>query len=339
MAITFVTGNKNKLVEVQAILVDVLPNLRSEALDLPEYQGEPEYISKEKAKIAAERVQGPVLVEDTSLCFNALHGLPGPYIKWFLDKLGHDGLNKLLAAYEDKTAYAQCVFSFCAGPSSEPIAFVGRCPGRIVPARGPNNFGWTSIFQPDDEHGQPDKETFAEMDKTKKNKISHRICISSSTQCGCSLVKPILNEAKIVGGFAARNNSWPWIVSIRRSKSDSSSSGPGSVLCGGSLINEKYVLTAAHCFSNMKDSQLSNYFAVIGAIYSNDTNPVRVGFKSMILHENYNGNTYENDIALLELNYSVSFSDSRIGFICLPPNNQVTYPYSGMNATAIGWGR
>lgn len=37
------------------------------------------------------------MVEDTSLCYNALGGLPGVYIKWFLEKLGHDGLNKLLA--------------------------------------------------------------------------------------------------------------------------------------------------------------------------------------------------------------------------------------------------
>ncbi|CAF4242594.1 unnamed protein product, partial [Rotaria magnacalcarata] len=61
----------------------------------PEYQGEAEDITKEKATFAAQRINGPVLVEDTSLCFNALHGLPGPYIKWFLDKLGHDGLNKM----------------------------------------------------------------------------------------------------------------------------------------------------------------------------------------------------------------------------------------------------
>ncbi|CAF1510557.1 unnamed protein product [Adineta steineri] len=174
MALTFVTGNRNKLAEVQAILADVLPNLRSQDLDLPEYQGESEDICKEKAKIAAQRVNGPVLVEDTSLCFNALHGLPGPYIKWFLDKLGHDGLNKLLTAYEDKTAYAQCVFAFCAGPSNEPITFTGRCPGRIVPARGPNTFGWDPIFQPDNEQGQPGDKTFAEMDKTIKNHISHR---------------------------------------------------------------------------------------------------------------------------------------------------------------------
>ena len=41
----------------------------------------------------------------------------GPYIKWFLQKLGHDGLNRLLAGYEDKTAYAQCIFAYMAGES------------------------------------------------------------------------------------------------------------------------------------------------------------------------------------------------------------------------------
>ncbi len=191
MAVTFVTGNKNKLAEVQAILADVLPNLKSQALDckcsnypfihflfwfllVPEYQGEPEEIAKEKVKLAAQQINGPVLTEDTSLCYNALHGLPGPYIKWFLEKLGHDGLNKLLAGYTDKTAYAQCIFAFCAGPTSEPIVFDGRCPGRIVPARGPNTFGWDPIFQPDNAQGTPGTQTFAEMDKKEKNQISHR---------------------------------------------------------------------------------------------------------------------------------------------------------------------
>jgi inosine triphosphate pyrophosphatase len=141
---------------------------------VPEYQGEPEDIAKEKAKLAAQQVNGPILTEDTSLCFNALHGLPGPYIKWFLEKIGHDGLNKLLAGYTDKTAYAQCIFAFCAGPNSEPIVFDGRCPGRIVPARGPNAFGWDPIFQPDNAQGTAVTQTFAEMDKQEKNKISHR---------------------------------------------------------------------------------------------------------------------------------------------------------------------
>jgi inosine/xanthosine triphosphate pyrophosphatase family protein len=81
-SITFVTGNKKKLEEVIAILGSSLPyNLQSTKLDLPELQGEPEEVSKSKCKLAAEMLNGPVMVEDTSLCFNALHGLPGVYIK------------------------------------------------------------------------------------------------------------------------------------------------------------------------------------------------------------------------------------------------------------------
>jgi inosine triphosphate pyrophosphatase len=38
--------------------------------------------------IAFKQTQKAVLVEDTSLCFNAYKGLPGPYIKWFLKNVG-----------------------------------------------------------------------------------------------------------------------------------------------------------------------------------------------------------------------------------------------------------
>ncbi|XP_022147079.1 inosine triphosphate pyrophosphatase [Momordica charantia] len=166
--VTFVTGNAKKLEEVRAILGSSVP-FRSLKLDLPELQGEPEDISKEKARLAAIQVNGPVLVEDTCLCFNALKGLPGPYIKWFLEKIGHEGLNNLLMAYEDKSAYALCIFSFSLGPEAEPITFLGKTPGKIVLPRGPNNFGWDPIFQPDGCN-----QTYAEMPKEEKNKISHR---------------------------------------------------------------------------------------------------------------------------------------------------------------------
>lgn len=65
-------------------------------VDLPELQGEPEDIAREKCRLAAQQVQGPVMVEDTSLCFNAMGGLPGPYCKWFLQNLGPAGLHKML---------------------------------------------------------------------------------------------------------------------------------------------------------------------------------------------------------------------------------------------------
>ena len=173
MTVTFVTGNQNKLKEVRAILGEEHADkftLEARKVDLPELQGEPEDIAKEKVMLAAGQIDGPTLVEDTSLCYNALHGLPGPYVKWFLDKLGHEGLNKMLAGYADKSAYAQCVFSLSLGPGHAPIVFDGRTAGRIVPARGPTDFGWDPVFEPDEGGGK----TYAEMEKAAKNAISHR---------------------------------------------------------------------------------------------------------------------------------------------------------------------
>ncbi|KAH1189948.1 Inosine triphosphate pyrophosphatase [Glycine max] len=173
--VTFVTANAKKLEEVRAILGNSIP-FQSLKLDLPELQGEPEDISKEKARIAALQVNGPVLVEDTCLCFNALKGLPGDRIHVAAEdrtpeQLIHHttGLNNLLMAYDDKSAYALCVFSFAAGPDSEPITFSGKTPGKIVPPRGPNDFGWDPIFEPDGYD-----QTYAQMPKEEKNKISHR---------------------------------------------------------------------------------------------------------------------------------------------------------------------
>lgn len=68
----------------------------------------------------------------------------------------------MLAAYEDKTAFAVCTFAYCAGPDQEPILFQGRCVGNIVPARGPPVFGWDAVFE--FENGV----TYAEMENEKK---------------------------------------------------------------------------------------------------------------------------------------------------------------------------
>jgi hypothetical protein len=78
--VIFVTGNANKLREVQQILGDFV-NVASRKVDLPELQGEPDDIAVEKCRLAAAEVGGACITEDTCLCFNALSGLPGPYIK------------------------------------------------------------------------------------------------------------------------------------------------------------------------------------------------------------------------------------------------------------------
>lgn len=79
--ITFITGNPKKLEEVNQILGESFPlKLVSKKIDLPEFQGEIEEISIKKCREAANQITGPVLVEDVSLCFNALKGLPGKRI-------------------------------------------------------------------------------------------------------------------------------------------------------------------------------------------------------------------------------------------------------------------
>ena len=169
--ITFVTGNAKKLEEFVSILDPSFPyRVVSHELDLPEYQGTPEEVCREKCQKAARHIRGPVLIEDTCLCFTALGGLPGPYIKWFLEALGPDGLPRLVSDWEDKSAYALCMFGYCEGGDGDEVeVFEGRTDGTVVRPRGSREFGWDPVFQP-----TGFKQTYGEMEKEVKNTISHR---------------------------------------------------------------------------------------------------------------------------------------------------------------------
>lgn len=78
--VNFITGNANKLIEVKAILEPAGITVQNLKLDLPEIQGTIEDVTREKCRVAANVMGGPVLVEDTCLCFDALNELPGPYM-------------------------------------------------------------------------------------------------------------------------------------------------------------------------------------------------------------------------------------------------------------------
>ncbi|KAI9447717.1 Ham1-like protein [Lactarius indigo] len=185
--LVFVTGNAGKLNEVREILAQgEAIDIESRDLDressppsqlaltgagtlVPEIQGTTQEIALEKCRRAAEVIGGPVITEDTALCFAAMNGLPGPYIKFFLRELGHEGLNHMLDGFPTRAAWALCTFAYSPGPGTEPILFEGRTDGRIVPARGPPKFGWDPVFEAEDTGL-----TYAEMEATQKNAISHR---------------------------------------------------------------------------------------------------------------------------------------------------------------------
>ncbi|KAI0983653.1 hypothetical protein GJ496_011371 [Pomphorhynchus laevis] len=168
--LTFVSSNKNKIKEFVSIMKRC-PDIEvvTADIDLPELQGEPDFIVKEKCRTAMKTLGQSVVVEDTSLCFNALGGLPGPYIKWFLKALRPEGLYRLLHGFEDKSAYATCTLAFGNADTSEIKLFTGQIDGEIVEPKGVTTFGWDPCFKP---YGQ--NKTFGEMTIDEKNSISHR---------------------------------------------------------------------------------------------------------------------------------------------------------------------
>lgn len=164
MSLYFITGNKGKLAEVQSILGDV------EALDidLPEIQElDAHKIIQAKLEEAQKHQKGEFIVEDTSLYFEAMNGLPGPLIKWFMKTVGNNGLYKLVQSFGNFNSEAKTIIGY-SNPEGNIHFFEGNIKGTIVSARG-EGFGWDSIFQPEGY-----SKTFGELTAEEKNSISMR---------------------------------------------------------------------------------------------------------------------------------------------------------------------
>ena len=166
MTIYFVTGNKNKLKEVRAIM----PEIEGSELDLSEIQElEPKKILEVKLEEAKKcKPNTNLIVEDLSLEIKGMNGSPGPLIKWFLKSVGREGVYKMAKMFGNQKAVARVTLGF-ANEKGENKYFEGIVKGKIVEPRGESDFGWDPIFVPDGY----DK-TFAEMGMEEKNKISYR---------------------------------------------------------------------------------------------------------------------------------------------------------------------
>ena len=163
--IIFITGNKGKLKEAQSII----PGIVGKAIDLPEIQEvDARKVIEAKLKEAYKRRGGEYIVEDTSLYFECLNGLPGPLIKWFLEKLGDKKLAELAKKLKNTRAEAKTIIGYI-DKKGKAKFFKGTIKGRIVSPRGGGGFGWDKIFMPDGF-----KKTFGEMTEDEKNKISMR---------------------------------------------------------------------------------------------------------------------------------------------------------------------
>lgn len=143
--LTFITGNQNKADYLSRYLGFPVEHTK---IDLDEIQSlDLKQIVEHKVKQAYEKVQGPVIVEDVSLEFEALGRLPGPFIRFFVDEVPFDVICSMLDG-KIRNATARCVFGYYDGQKIK--LFEGKLDGKIAetPA-GENGYGWDKIFIPD----------------------------------------------------------------------------------------------------------------------------------------------------------------------------------------------
>ncbi|KAK3555556.1 hypothetical protein QTP86_021783 [Hemibagrus guttatus] len=134
---------------------------------------------------------------------------------------------------------------------------------------------------------------------------------------------------RIVGGEDAVKGAWPWITSLRWT---------GRSICGATLIDSRWLVTAAHCVYG-KSIHLSNWNVVLGLhdqYESNTSDRQYHQIQQIIMNPNYNKRTKDSDIALILLQNKVNFTDY-IQPICFPESQQQFA--AGRKCAIAGWGR
>lgn len=143
--ITFITGNQNKADYLAKYLGFPVKHTK---LDLDEIQSlDLKEIVEHKVRQAYEKIKAPVIVEDVSLEFEALGGLPGPFIRFFVDNVPFETICSMVNG-KIRKATARCVFGYYDGKELKLLE--GSLGGEIAatPA-GENGYGWDKIFIPE----------------------------------------------------------------------------------------------------------------------------------------------------------------------------------------------
>nr|XP_014264828.2 ovochymase-2 isoform X2 [Maylandia zebra] len=153
----------------------------------------------------------------------------------------------------------------------------------------------------------------------------------TGSKCGISQVwNPTVSSLRVVGGTEAMYGSHPWLVSLQNR---------GSHFCGGSILSDCWIMTAAHCFTSLSKEFLSGVRVLVGEFDQRVHDEEEQVFlvKSVSVHEKYNPALPMNyDIALIELNQRIQMG-ARVQPICLPlPNDNILPQTACMTA---GWGR
>ncbi|KAI7800505.1 transmembrane protease serine 13a [Triplophysa rosa] len=117
-------------------------------------------------------------------------------------------------------------------------------------------------------------------------------------------------SSRIIGGSVSNDGQWPWQVSLHFNSGH---------VCGGVFISQDFVLSAAHCVQQSMIN--SGGWRVYAGSVSQNTLKTAYSVKKIILHESYNDQNNDYDIALLKLSSPVEFSNT-VQPVCLPTFDQ-----------------
>jgi len=164
---------------------------------------------------------------------------------------------------------------------------------------------------------------------------------SATSGCQCGRKK----ESRIVGGQDAEVNEWPWMVGMALAFMSNATGELEELqfkyICGGTLIAEEWVVTAAHCFFNPRNGERIVFEKDLRLIIGDhdlskiDETSISDVFEvaEIILHPTYNQETTKDDIALMRVAAKVNLNKHAPA--CLPEEGET---FTNQTAYAYGWG-
>jgi len=138
---------------------------------------------------------------------------------------------------------------------------------------------------------------------------------------------------RVIGGSDAAHGEFPWQVSLQAERY-------GLKLrhvCGGTILNKNWILTAGHCFDKALDPKIWKVRAGEWRLHDDDGTEQQVDVKKIIRHNDYNSpGRFQNDIALVQTAAPIHFDTPYVGPACVPAADQ---DYRGTkNCVLSGWG-
>lgn len=137
---------------------------------------------------------------------------------------------------------------------------------------------------------------------------------------------------RVVGGHDSLVGAWPWQVMLERAN--------GDLWCGGSLLSERTVITAAHCVQRYEESESSSLIVRVGAHTRLTPSIVEqvATIEDVVIHPDYKPDNYDSDVALIHLTKPIRMS-SFARPVCLPYSGSKSLLQPGTVGFVTGWGK